>query len=78
MNTRHKNLKLTFDFEQNNGLSFLDVKITCGSKGFSISVFRKATFSGAFRNFDSFVCKSYKTGFIFTLLFRCFTICSDT
>ena len=31
MNTRHKNLKFTFDFEQNNSFSFLDVKITHGS-----------------------------------------------
>ena len=78
MNTRHKNLKFTFDFEQNNSLSFLDVQITRGSKGFSTSVFRKTTFSGVFTNFDSFIFESYKTGLIFILLFRCFTICSDT
>ena len=41
MNTRHKNLKFTFDFEQNNSFSFLDVKITRGSNEFSTSVFRK-------------------------------------
>ena len=46
MNTRHKNLKFTFVFEQNNSFSFLDVKITRGSNGFSTSIFRKATFSG--------------------------------
>ena len=77
MNTRHKNLKFTFDFEQNNSLSFLDVKITSGSNGFSTSVFRKATFSGVFTNFDSFIFESYKTGLIFTLLFHYFIICSD-
>ena len=77
MNTRHRNLKLTFDFEQNNSFSFLDVKITHGSNGFSTSVFRKATFSGVFTNLDSFIFESYKTNLIFTLLFRCFTICSD-
>ena len=77
MNTRHKNLKFTFDFEQNNSFSFLDVKITCGSNGFSTSVFRKATFSGVFMNFDSFIFEFYKTNLIFILLFRCFTICSD-
>ena len=77
MNTRHKNLKFTFDFEQNNSLSFLDVKITRQSNGFSTSVFRKATFSGVFTNFDSFIFELYKTNLIFTLLFRCFTICSD-
>ena len=69
MNTRHKNLKFTFDFEQNNSFSFLDVKITRGSNGFSTSVFRKATFSGVFTNFDSFIFESYKTNLIFTLLF---------
>ena len=69
MNTRHKNLKFTFDFEQNNSSSFLDVKITCGSNGFSTSVFRKGTFSGVFTNFDSFIFESYKTNLIFTLLF---------
>ena len=35
MNTRHKNLKFTFDFELSNSFSFLDVKITCGSNRFS-------------------------------------------
>ena len=77
MNTRYKNLKFTFDFEQNTGFSFLDVKITRGSNGFSTSVFRKATFSGVFTNFDGFIFESYKTDLIFTLLFRCFIICSD-
>ena len=46
MNTRYKNLKFTFNFEQNKSFSILDVKITCGSKRFSTSIFRKATFSG--------------------------------
>ena len=45
MNTRHKNLKFTFDFEQNNSFSILDVKITRGSNGLPTSVFRKTTFS---------------------------------
>ena len=31
MNTRHKNLKFTFDFEQNNSFSFLDAKIARGT-----------------------------------------------
>ena len=53
LNTRHKNLKFTFDLEQNNSFSFLDVKITHRSNGFSTSVFRKGTFSGVFTNFDS-------------------------
>ena len=73
MSTRQKNLKFTFDFEQNNSFSFLDVKTTRGSNGFSTSVFRKAKFSGVFTNFDSFIVEPYKTDLIFTLLLCCFT-----
>ena len=76
MNTRHKNLKFIY-FEYNNSFSFLDVKITRENNGFSTSVFRKATFSGVFTNFDSFIFESYKTNLIFTVLFCCFIICSD-
>ena len=41
MNTRHKHLKFTFDFKQNNSFSFLDVKITHRNKGFSTLFFVK-------------------------------------
>ena len=74
MNSRHENLKFTFDFELNGSFSFLDVKITRGSKGFSSSVFRKSMLRGVFRNFGSFMLKSYKTGLVFALLLCCFTI----
>ena len=49
MSTRQKSLKSTFDFEQNDGFSFLDVKITCGSNGFPLQFFvkpRLVEFSG--------------------------------
>ena len=69
MNTRHKNLKFTLHFEQNNSFFFLDVKITGGNEGFPTSVFCKATFSKVFRNFDSFIFQFYKTDLIFTLRF---------
>ena len=77
INTTHKYLEFTFDFEQNNSFSFLDVRITSGSKGSSTSVLHKATFSRVFTNFNSFIFESYKTGVIFTLLFLCFAIYSD-
>ena len=75
--TVDKNLKITFDFEQNSSLSFLDVKITRGSKGFFTSVFRKATFRRVFTNFDSFIFESNKTDLVFTFLFCRFTVCSE-
>ena len=41
------------------------------------SVFRKATFSGVFTNFKSFMPVTYKFGLVHTLLHRSFSICSS-
>ena len=54
MNSKHKNIKSTFVTKDSNYFSFLDVKITCENKRFVTSIFRKATFSGVFTNYDSF------------------------
>ena len=77
MNSKHRNMKFTSEYENSNSFSFLDVKVTRCEDGFSTSIFRKPTFSGVFTNFDSFIFHSYKIGLIHTLLFRCFTICSN-
>ena len=37
----------------------------------------KATFSGVFTNYDSFIFDTYKIGLVHTLLFRFFKICSS-
>ena len=63
MNTKHPNIKFTSEFEQNDFFSFLDVKITCSNNQLITSVFRKATFSGVFTNFKSFMPVTYKFGF---------------
>ena len=77
MNSKHKNIKLTFETEDSNNFSFLDVKITSKNKRFVTSIFRKATFSGVFTNYDSFIFDTYKIGLVHTLLFRFFKICSS-
>ena len=46
MNSEHKNIKFTFETEDSNNFSFLDVKITRKKKRFATSIFRKTTFSG--------------------------------
>ena len=53
------------------------VKITRPVNGFIKSLFLKATFSGIFNNFDSFIFRTYKIEVIFALLFQYFTIVSD-
>ena len=70
MNSKHRNIKFTFETEDSNNFSFLDVKITRQNKRFVTSIFRKATFSGVFTNYDSFISDTYKIGLVHTLLFR--------
>ena len=77
MNSKHRNIKFTFETEDSNNFSFLDVKITRQNKRFVTSIFRKATFSGVFTNYDSFISDTYKIGLVHILLFRFFKICSS-
>ena len=76
MNTKHPNIKFTSEFEQNDFFSFLDIKITHSNNQLITSVFCKATFSGVFTNFKSFIPVTYKFGLVHTLLHRSFSICS--
>ena len=44
---------------------------------FVITVYRKPTFSGVYTHFDSILPTAYKFGMIYTMAFRCFSICSS-
>ena len=79
MNTKHVNMKFTEEKEKHNTLSFLDVQVSrdSSSNTFTTNVYRKPTFSGVYTNFTSYIPLSYKTGLLWTLLDRCFNICSS-
>ena len=77
MNKQQKCLKFTSEAENGNPFSFLDIKITCHSQQFKTSVYRKPTFSGVFTHYESYLDQTYKKSLIDTLLFRCFSVCSD-
>ena len=77
MNTKHPNTKFTSEIEQNDFFSFLDVKFTRSNNQLMTSLFRKATFSGVFSNFKSFMPVTYKFGLVHTLLHRSLSICSS-
>ena len=77
LNRKHKNIKSTSETENENSISFLDIKITRDKNKFMTSVYRKPTFSGVFTNFGSFIRKSYKYNLLFTLLHRAFKLCSN-
>ena len=55
----------------------LDVNIFHENDKFATNVYRKKTFSGVYTNFKSFIPETYKIGLIKSLLFRCFSLCSD-
>ena len=70
-------MKFTFEKEQNNCFSFLDVKVIREDNGFTTSVYRKPSFSGVYTHFDSYMPLSYKFSLVSTIIFHSFTICSD-
>ena len=77
MNKLHKCLKSISEAENDNSFSFLDIKITRHNQQFKTSVYRKPTFSGVFTHYESYVDQTYKKSLIDTLLFWCFSVCSD-
>ena len=77
MNLKHKNVKFTFETEDSNNFSFLDVKITHKNKWLVTSIFRKVKFRGVFTNYPSFIFDTYKKGLDHTFLFRFFEIFSS-
>ena len=77
MNTKHPNIKFASEFEESNSFSFLDVKITLRNNQLVTSVFCKATFSGVFTNFKSFMPVTNKFDLVYTLLPHLFSICSS-
>ena len=77
MNTKLPNIKFTTECQENDSYSFLDVKITRRNNHLITLVFHKATFSGVFTNFKSFMLVTYKFHLVYILLHRSFSICSS-
>ena len=53
LNRQHKNIKFTSGTENENSISFFDIKITRDNNKFMTSVYGKPTFNGVFTNFGS-------------------------
>ena len=78
MNSRHDNIHFTFETEVQDRLAFLDVLVSREASRLVTSLYRKPTFSGLYTNFNSFISDKYKTGLIYCLLFRIFTLTVDS
>ena len=77
INSRHVNMTFTFETEVDDKLPFLDVLVSREGSRLTTSLYRKPTFSGLYTNYNSFISEKYKTGLIFCLLFRIFTLTVD-
>ena len=74
LNTKHPNIRFTFEKEINGKLSFLDVLIDNSKDKLVTSIFHKKTYTGLLTNFLSFIPFRYKSGLIKTLIDRTFKI----
>ena len=63
--------------EKENKLSFLDVAVIREQGKFTTTVYQKPTFSGVYSNFKIFLPSVCKFGMVYTLVYRCFCICSN-
>ena len=77
LNKQHKNIKFMSEIEVNGSLWFLDINITRENNKFVTSVYRKSTFSGVFKSFESFLPDMHKLELIGTWLHRSFRSCSS-
>ena len=63
--------------EKENKLSFLDVEIIREQGKFTTKIYGKPTFSGVYSNSEIILPSVYKFGMVYTLIYRCFRICSN-
>ena len=77
LNSRHINMSFAMQTERQNNFSFLDIEVIREQGKFSTTIYCKPTFSGVHCNFESFLPSVYKFGMVYTLVHKCFLICSD-
>ena len=61
-NSKHQNIKFTYEKESKILLLFLDIILSRSVNGFEISVYQKPNFSGVYSNVNSFIYEQYKIG----------------
>ena len=74
---QHPNIKFTTKKEKNNQLPFLDILNDSSSNKLVTSVYRKPTYTGLLKNYNSFTSPNYKKGLIKTLIDQIFCINSN-
>ena len=81
MNSRHANMRFTYETEINNSIPFIGMTITHigldnNLHGFQTSVYRKPTSTSLFTNYESFTPLAYRLSVFKCLVYRAFRLCS--
>ena len=76
LNAVHPNIQFTVEFENDDSISFLDIKIEKRLHNLSLSWYHKETWSGSFLHYTSYVPTSWKTGLLKGFKYRILRICS--
>ncbi|CAF5092844.1 unnamed protein product [Rotaria sp. Silwood1] len=76
INKWHRNLHFTVEFEDENSIPFLDVRVTHTEDKLITSMYRKPTHTGLYLLWDSNQSRRYKLGLIKTLVIRIYRLCS--
>ena len=77
-NSRHPNIRFTFEAQLNGKLPFLDVLVDNSGASCITSIDHKSTYTGLLTNSLSFTCFKYKVGLIYTLVERIIFLKSTT
>lgn len=77
INSRHEQIKFTYELECRNQIPFLDVLVKRTENGFETDLYRKPTNTGLGMKFFSEVPYKYKLNLIHTFLNRARLICSS-
>ena len=78
LNSRHPNIKFTYETQLNGKLPFFDVLVNNLGASCITSICHKSTYTGLLTDFLSFTCFKYKVGLIYTLVDRIFKINTTT
>ena len=77
LNSFHKNIKFTYEEEQNNTLPFLDVLFIRDGEKLNTTVYRKDTHNDLYLHWNSFTSVIWKRGTLKSLISRAYMVCSN-
>ena len=77
LSSKHPSIKSSIEKKEDGCSIIFDINVFRENNKFATNVYRKKTFSEIDTNFKSFVPETFKIGLIKSIIFGCFSLCSD-